>query len=452
MMKLFSSYRATATTALVLVLGLLGCQPVPGTGSGVPLTGAHQDQKFSTLQYYPGDEPSPEPTPTVRYHSFEGFRLGCNYPSTITIAGDEYIPTETYTLREESWDKVFYLSQQKYNTGAGNFHYYVLAIGSDNVYADYGWGVGSASGYTSDFKGTGWDKTPIDWNYGPYGQNSPQDSGYGFNDTAVAPCPTGTPTPLPELSDQVLFAPSDEAASQYQLQDLSTGVVTPVSRAILLAQAMEDPFARNATVTSLNVALFVYPPTGTAKWALTVNRVLFVAEERAALLALKSNAKKVGIQQAFTAATGIVLMGRYTDIRQERRDCGSANSIWLLNKFERGWIIEKLLGQNLCQPFPVIDIWNGATGTATSIKSMNLMNATYKNPSKMRYTLRGYVQELYKFRGKTMCDEDIRDSQIKNKILLLAIPCIPDPVQRVVLEDTRLYAQSLGIRFWYRVV
>ncbi len=76
-----------------------------------------------------------------------------------------------------------------------------------------------------------------------------------------------------------------------------------------------------------------------------------------------------------------------------------ASGHWDKNPFQRGRDIEDELGQNLPETFKTIDKYHDATGEATSIKSLDLDAKTYQTPSKLRYRLNKYLDELVKFDG-----------------------------------------------------
>lgn len=80
-------------------------------------------------------------------------------------------------------------------------------------------------------------------------------------------------------------------------------------------------------------------------------------------------------------------------------------SVWTLDKFERGRVIERMLGAAADWPsnFPVIDkIVKGAKGgIATSIKSLDLTASSYKDGDRVFKTLKGYIDKLDNFGSRT---------------------------------------------------
>ncbi|MDQ1265598.1 MAG: hypothetical protein QG635_749, partial [Bacteroidota bacterium] len=100
-----------------------------------------------------------------------------------------------------------------------------------------------------------------------------------------------------------------------------------------------------------------------------------------------------------------------------------AKSVWnMSDRFARGIIIEKMLGGNLPERFPVIDKF--LNGVATSIKSLDLRADTYKDASKLKSTLKGYVDKLAKFKEGTFRGKEILENDIKSKTLQIAIPSV----------------------------
>lgn len=129
----------------------------------------------------------------------------------------------------------------------------------------------------------------------------------------------------------------------------------------------------------------------------------------------------------------------------------SAGSVWKLDKFIRGGIIEDMLGRNLPRTFQTIDKFED--GVATSIKSMDLSAKSYQNGNSVFNTLKGYVGELQGFNGASMRTAsgrafNVGSNDIKSKVLQLAI----DPSKATIHQFEQLgkameYAKSKGIGF-----
>jgi hypothetical protein len=122
----------------------------------------------------------------------------------------------------------------------------------------------------------------------------------------------------------------------------------------------------------------------------------------------------------------------------------AADSVWALNKWDRGRAIEKALGHNLgnCQ---TIDKLVGRT--ATSIKSIDLNAKTYQNMSKIGSKLREYVDDLADFKGTRYQGADYLPGQdFDARVLELAIPSRGvTAAQRQALEQAVRYGASRGV-------
>ncbi|MEZ2442811.1 DUF6443 domain-containing protein [Chitinophaga sp. RCC_12] len=70
-------------------------------------------------------------------------------------------------------------------------------------------------------------------------------------------------------------------------------------------------------------------------------------------------------------------------------------SVWTIAPSARGFTIERILGGNLPENFPVIDKLSG--GVATSIKSIDLTMPSYQKSSSLFSKLKGYINQLDNF-------------------------------------------------------
>src|SRR5205823_3902258 len=94
--------------------------------------------------------------------------------------------------------------------------------------------------------------------------------------------------------------------------------------------------------------------------------------------------------------------------------------VWDLPSSPRGEAIEKALGQNLPQNFPVIDKFEN--GLATSIKSMDLKSATYLKVESLTSKGECYVDKVAAFRGRRWAGVEVKGADIKGRALELAVP------------------------------
>jgi hypothetical protein len=121
-------------------------------------------------------------------------------------------------------------------------------------------------------------------------------------------------------------------------------------------------------------------------------------------------------------------------------------SVWDLGPGERGFAIESQLGGNLPASFPTIDIFDTGTGTATSIKSIDLTAPTYQNPSALTSTINGYVDKVAAFNGDSWGGVEISPSQVSVRQLQLAIPTgSVSGAQQAVINAAITRAQGMGV-------
>ncbi len=127
---------------------------------------------------------------------------------------------------------------------------------------------------------------------------------------------------------------------------------------------------------------------------------------------------------------------------------GSKEDIWSLSNFQRGLKIRRLFGANLPTSFPVIAKF--ANGKAVMIKSMDLTAASYQAGDNAERTLKGYLNELVKYKGqeKPWGSDDILilEKDITNRELLLVIPKneLSDANEKL-LSDMADIAASKGV-------
>ncbi len=123
-----------------------------------------------------------------------------------------------------------------------------------------------------------------------------------------------------------------------------------------------------------------------------------------------------------------------------------AASVWEMAASPRGLAIEEMLGGNLPKNFPVIDKF--ANGVATSIKSIDLTAATYGKGNNLLNTLKGYVNKLDDFNGKTFDGVTVSGSNITSKVLDVAIqPGKASLNQWEQISKAMQYAKDNNIQF-----
>jgi len=121
-------------------------------------------------------------------------------------------------------------------------------------------------------------------------------------------------------------------------------------------------------------------------------------------------------------------------------------SIWELAPSARGFAAEKILGGNLPAAFPVIDKF--VDGVATSIKSIDLTAASYNKGNGLLNTLKGYVNKLDNFNGKTFDGVTVNGSDITSKVLDVAVqPGKASLSQWEQIAKAMQYAKDNNIQF-----
>ena len=114
----------------------------------------------------------------------------------------------------------------------------------------------------------------------------------------------------------------------------------------------------------------------------------------------------------------------------------AAQNVWNLNPFARGNVIERMLGGNLVRNNPTIDFWDDVTGTARSIKSIDLNAATYQNINNLTNKVQGYINSLVNWPGtQNWNNVRILSGQVQVKEVLLAIPPNPTAAQLAALQQ-----------------
>ena len=157
-----------------------------------------------------------------------------------------------------------------------------------------------------------------------------------------------------------------------------------------------------------------------------------------------ANADPAEVAQARNLAVGGILL--FSGNPPAPAVIEAPSEAWKLGWAARGNYFNEQLGENLPRTFKVIDKFLG--GGATSIKSIDLRAATYQDGARLAQTLTRYVKKLVDYKGSSMGDIEIKSSDIKRRILSLAIPkgAITE-AQRAAIETVRREARYLGIEF-----
>jgi hypothetical protein len=122
----------------------------------------------------------------------------------------------------------------------------------------------------------------------------------------------------------------------------------------------------------------------------------------------------------------------------------SRSQAWQLGWAARGRYFEEQLGRTLHPNFPVIDRF--VDGVATSIKSIDLNAPVYQNAARLTYRLNKYVDDLAEFKGASWGADVVRESQIVDRVLSLAVPRGSlTAVRSEIIEAIRIRARMSNI-------
>ena len=126
------------------------------------------------------------------------------------------------------------------------------------------------------------------------------------------------------------------------------------------------------------------------------------------------------------------------------RGTARLSDVWRLTPFARGVAIENALGRNLPGNFPVIDRFS--KGVATSIKSLDLGAKSYQNVRTLARTVRGYIDDVAAFNGRSWGGATVRGADISGRALELAVPAGGGTAaQGAVLQSAVEYGRSVGV-------
>ncbi|MDF2891733.1 MAG: TadE-like protein [Clostridia bacterium] len=119
------------------------------------------------------------------------------------------------------------------------------------------------------------------------------------------------------------------------------------------------------------------------------------------------------------------------------------SSIWDLPNKQRGMKIEEIYGGNLPFDFPFIDIYDSASATGTSIKSINLNSKSYQDKANLNRVLKQYVDDI------RACDtinykQDLYDIKVKKLIFVIPKGSLNEH-NSDILEQVKSYAVRNGI-------
>ena len=115
--------------------------------------------------------------------------------------------------------------------------------------------------------------------------------------------------------------------------------------------------------------------------------------------------------------------------------------------------VDKALNNNLGYTFKTFDNFDNTTGTATSVKSVNLNAPSYqddyKNPNQLSNTLNGYINATLNFENYTLKGKYLNLSMIKTRELHIVVDNQPLTLQQQAnLQRTLNFARlnNIGVR------
>jgi len=124
----------------------------------------------------------------------------------------------------------------------------------------------------------------------------------------------------------------------------------------------------------------------------------------------------------------------------------AAAVVWRLKPFIRGGYFDALFRDNSLHPLSrTIDNFN-SEGVAISIKSLDLNAGTYQDFGRLTGRLNKYVDELDEYTGTRWGGDNIKNSDITARELLVVVPRnSTGTTQRAAIESARARAKQLGI-------
>ncbi len=130
-------------------------------------------------------------------------------------------------------------------------------------------------------------------------------------------------------------------------------------------------------------------------------------------------------------------------------------SIWAVDKFVRGRILERILG-GMNNNFPVIDKFvrraNGIAKSITSIKSTNLFCKTYQTGRNLYNLIMNYAAKLSNFEDVTWNRIKVNVDTSTRRILEIAIPRGATPEQVQQMKEATVEAAKQGVEIIFRQV
>ncbi|MDD4324008.1 MAG: hypothetical protein PHR78_05370 [Eubacteriales bacterium] len=124
-------------------------------------------------------------------------------------------------------------------------------------------------------------------------------------------------------------------------------------------------------------------------------------------------------EEYITTSIPLWSRGKYK-ISSNTGDDEESDDIWSMSNFQRGLEFRRLYGANLPATYPCIAIWNAGSGTAGSIKSMDLTAPSWQTKSAAETRVYSFIANLASFEGGAEPGPQI--GEIKKRQLILVIP------------------------------
>ncbi|RWX44233.1 RHS repeat-associated core domain-containing protein [Candidatus Electrothrix aarhusensis] len=138
------------------------------------------------------------------------------------------------------------------------------------------------------------------------------------------------------------------------------------------------------------------------------------------------------------------LSGKVRGIYNTCKESDTISDVWRLNPFKRGKELEKIVGQNLPDNYPVIDKFKD--GIATSIKSLDVNAKSYQTNSTLMRTVKGYIDKAKAFQGRKWAGANIKPHEISGRALDLIIPSGGNSAQKDILQRLIKYGKDVGVK------
>ncbi|MFO7637421.1 MAG: hypothetical protein R6W96_08945 [Clostridia bacterium] len=121
-------------------------------------------------------------------------------------------------------------------------------------------------------------------------------------------------------------------------------------------------------------------------------------------------------------------------------------SVWALSSMERGLEIQRVFGGNLPRYFPLIDIYDAATGTATVVVSLDTTLKSYLEKGGISRRINALADAFHMFERGEKDDMVITSEDIMLKSILVILPVNPlSPEQLEELDRAVSYARDRGL-------